>query len=429
MIVADGQVVAVHTIDQSGNATTSYLHSDHLGSVDTLTNDQGTVAQSMSFDAFGLRRDAGNWTYDLTPAQIATLKNDTDRGYTYQEQLDNVGLIHMNGRVYDPMVGRFISADPTVPNPQYSQSFNRYSYVNNSPLESTDPSGFDTDDLVNECEFSGCDSSDGYIGYGPEGGNYNSWGTDPPPGEGGTLGAPVGVPVGAPSVGDNNQAWLSNEGMGGPADLQIGGIAVTCDPACLAAFWAQQAIWAQEENQEFSNEQNIQNFFNQYPSAASCQANPTSTCAFAALLYAEARPGCPPHCLAMMAAAGTVLDRVNSPGFPKTLMGVIFYPGAFDAVSGPSGPSTSFVDAYVFPTQLTGLNAESYQNALEISVDMQSQLLSNPAPDATFFYSGTIIPDWDIHLYSIGYSSVLVVPFTPSKFTMTFLAPPGNGGY
>ena len=140
-IMADGEVIAVHTIDQSGNATTRYLHYDHLGSVDTITDDQGNVAQTMSFDAFGLRRDAANWDYDLTTAQITALKNDTDRGYTFQEQLDNIGLIHMNGRVYDPSIGRFISADPTVPDPLYSQSFNRYSYVYNSPLVYIDPSG------------------------------------------------------------------------------------------------------------------------------------------------------------------------------------------------------------------------------------------------------------------------------------------------
>jgi len=152
-IMAGGQVIAVHTIDQSGNATTSYLHDDHLGSVDTITNDQGTVAQQMSFDGSGLRRDAGNWDYDLTTTQIAALKNDTDRGFTFQEQLDNVGLIHMNGRVYDPGIGRFISSDPTVPNPLYSQSFNRFSYVNNSSLEYVDPSGFD--DACPPTEYAG----------------------------------------------------------------------------------------------------------------------------------------------------------------------------------------------------------------------------------------------------------------------------------
>jgi hypothetical protein len=48
----------------------------------------------------------------------------------------------MNGRVYDPSIGRMISADPTIPRPFYSQSYNRYAYVYNSPLAFTDPTGY-----------------------------------------------------------------------------------------------------------------------------------------------------------------------------------------------------------------------------------------------------------------------------------------------
>ena len=134
-IVAGTAVVAVHTLDQAGDATTTYTHSDQLGSADTLTDDSGAVVQQTSFDAFGLRRDAANWAYDLSGTQIASLKSRTDRGFTFQEQLDNVGLVHMNGRVYDPTIGRFISADPMLPG-------NRYAYVNNNPMNSTDPTGY-----------------------------------------------------------------------------------------------------------------------------------------------------------------------------------------------------------------------------------------------------------------------------------------------
>jgi RHS repeat-associated protein len=141
-IVAGGQVIAVHTLDQSGNAKTDYLHYDQLGSVDAITDDTGAVLQRMSYDAFGKRRNPTTWVDDLSSTDIASLKDYTDRGFTDQEQLDNVGLVHMNGRVYDPQIGRFISADPTVPDPMYSQAFNRYSYVYNSPLAYTDPSGF-----------------------------------------------------------------------------------------------------------------------------------------------------------------------------------------------------------------------------------------------------------------------------------------------
>nr|WP_288132035.1 RHS repeat-associated core domain-containing protein [Microbulbifer sp.] len=51
-------------------------------------------------------------------------------------------MIHMNGRLYDPTLGRFLSPDPFVQAPANSQSWNRYSYVFNSPLNFTDPSGF-----------------------------------------------------------------------------------------------------------------------------------------------------------------------------------------------------------------------------------------------------------------------------------------------
>jgi RHS repeat-associated protein len=56
--------------------------------------------------------------------------------------LDNLNLIHMNGRVQDPVLGRFASADPFIANPDDTQAFNRYSYVRNSPLTFGDPSGF-----------------------------------------------------------------------------------------------------------------------------------------------------------------------------------------------------------------------------------------------------------------------------------------------
>ena len=66
----------------------------------------------------------------------------TTRGFTGHEMLDAVGIIHMNGRIYDPTLGRFMQADPVIQFPNYSQSRNRYSYVLNNPLAYTDPSGY-----------------------------------------------------------------------------------------------------------------------------------------------------------------------------------------------------------------------------------------------------------------------------------------------
>ncbi|MFN7219166.1 MAG: RHS repeat-associated core domain-containing protein, partial [Burkholderiales bacterium] len=66
----------------------------------------------------------------------------TDRGYTGHEHIDDIGLIHMNGRLYDPITGRMMSADPIIQAPYLLQNYNRYSYVMNNPLSLTDPSGF-----------------------------------------------------------------------------------------------------------------------------------------------------------------------------------------------------------------------------------------------------------------------------------------------
>jgi RHS repeat-associated protein len=71
----------------------------------------------------------------------ASTLQTTTRGFTDHEQIDAVGLIHMNGRMYDPTLGRFLSPDDYVQFPHASQSYNRYSYVLNNPASYQDPSG------------------------------------------------------------------------------------------------------------------------------------------------------------------------------------------------------------------------------------------------------------------------------------------------
>ncbi|GAB6013233.1 RHS repeat-associated core domain-containing protein [Viscerimonas tarda] len=63
------------------------------------------------------------------------------RGYTGHEHLPEFNLINMNGRVYDPVLGRFLSPDPYVQMPDFSQNFNRYTYCLNNPFKYVDPSG------------------------------------------------------------------------------------------------------------------------------------------------------------------------------------------------------------------------------------------------------------------------------------------------
>ena len=120
----------------SAAKTDVYFHKDHLGSITTITNNIGAILEQNSFDAFGKRRNA-NGSDATTP-----INSLTRRGFTEHEMLPEVNMIHMNGRVYEPTLGRFLSADPNVQFVGFSQSYNRYSYVMNNPLSLTDPSGF-----------------------------------------------------------------------------------------------------------------------------------------------------------------------------------------------------------------------------------------------------------------------------------------------
>ena len=123
----------------TGVTETRYMLTDHLGSVDTIMEASGAIVERMSFDPWGKRRQI-NWVPINDPAGYMPLV--TTRGFTSHEQLDTVGLVHMNGRVYDPELGRFLSADPVVQDVTNLQAWNAYSYVLNNPLSMTDPTGF-----------------------------------------------------------------------------------------------------------------------------------------------------------------------------------------------------------------------------------------------------------------------------------------------
>jgi len=118
-----------------------YLTHDHLGSTDKILDAAGNALVAESFAAFGRRRGT-SWTGLPTTQQLEVIGAITRDGFTGHEHLDNLELIHMNGRVYDPHIGRFISADPYVAAPYDGQDLNRYSYVWNNPLGLTDASGF-----------------------------------------------------------------------------------------------------------------------------------------------------------------------------------------------------------------------------------------------------------------------------------------------
>ena len=137
----DDPMRGMETTSAPASTQTIYLLKDHLGSTDVITDASGKVETRYSFDAWGARRDV-TWAAFLPSVPALVWQSAlTTRGYTGHEQLDAVGLIHMNGRVYDPQLGRFLSADPFVQDASNLQALNPYSYVQNNPLSFTDPTG------------------------------------------------------------------------------------------------------------------------------------------------------------------------------------------------------------------------------------------------------------------------------------------------
>ncbi len=129
---ASGRPVAEIVRDAGGSETVEYIHTDALGSIDALSSEDGTFVRQ-AWEPFGAVNDA--WTDP--PAGL-----ETRLGFTGHLDDAGTGLINMQGRIYDPLVGRFLTPDPVVQAPYWSQGHNQYSYVYNDPVNLVDPSGF-----------------------------------------------------------------------------------------------------------------------------------------------------------------------------------------------------------------------------------------------------------------------------------------------
>ena len=121
----------------ASNGTTHFWHQDHLGSSTIITDSTGAKAQALAYFPYGATRTNQSFT---VPAVNVPYK------YTGQE-LDGTGLYDYGARQYDPVLGRFISADTLVPDPSTPQALNRYAYVLNNPLRYIDPTGHFWDDI------------------------------------------------------------------------------------------------------------------------------------------------------------------------------------------------------------------------------------------------------------------------------------------
>jgi RHS repeat-associated protein len=114
-----------------------YLHRDYLSSILAITDSSGIVQEQTQFGAWGVVDKFINFNSETAFSHNSLL----GRGYTGHEHFFEVSLIHMNGRMYDANLGRFLSPDNFIQDPYNTQSFNRYSYVWNNPLSLNDPTG------------------------------------------------------------------------------------------------------------------------------------------------------------------------------------------------------------------------------------------------------------------------------------------------
>jgi RHS repeat-associated protein len=154
VIRVPGRAVALRVWVFTGKKRTGnrvhYVHADHQRSIELTTGATGDIIDRLKYEPFGRRVKI------VDPAKSQHLmKNDFKEGYTGHEHVEAWDLIDMKGRVYDPGLGMFLSADPFVSNPLNPQAWNRYSYVLNNPVTLRDPTGFDDDDVEDDSKDTG----------------------------------------------------------------------------------------------------------------------------------------------------------------------------------------------------------------------------------------------------------------------------------
>jgi RHS repeat-associated protein len=206
-IYAGREPIAVYSRTAAGVNTMSYMLEDHQGGVSNIASKTGAVDVNESFSAFGTRRNPTTWSGAPSTTDLNTIAGLSRQGYTFQTWLgQSMGLNHMNGRVQDAILGRFLSPDPHISDPSDAQSYDRYTYAGNNPLTYVDPSGFE------HCPHAPCpDVGDGSDGGTPDGGTP---GGDAP--DGGTPGG------GTPTPGVPGQFYNPDDPSGIPTVTGIG---------------------------------------------------------------------------------------------------------------------------------------------------------------------------------------------------------------
>jgi len=147
LTLAPGVVITVRELTTGvAEPAFHYVHTDRLGSANVVVRANGSIVHSDSFGAVGEPRSSQGFRTGVLHPTAGDADFRTPpvlrRGFTDHEHLDRHALIHMNGRMYDYRLGRFLGVDPILQFPTNSQSLNPYSYILNNPFAGTDPTGY-----------------------------------------------------------------------------------------------------------------------------------------------------------------------------------------------------------------------------------------------------------------------------------------------
>ena len=141
-VYRDGQLVAADRPSAEGGRR--HFHSDHLGTPRLITNDLGLRYAAHDYFPFGT--ETTDFRQEMTEHQFdrAETRQFTghERDFISSTELSTANYIdYMHARYYSASMGRFLSVDPVLGTPRRSQSWNRYSYADNSPINLIDPTG------------------------------------------------------------------------------------------------------------------------------------------------------------------------------------------------------------------------------------------------------------------------------------------------
>ncbi|MGP1501428.1 MAG: RHS repeat-associated core domain-containing protein [Bergeyella cardium] len=139
----ESNIIYIKDFNEDSEGSYKFLHKDYLGSILAISDEKGDKLEQRHYDAWGNLTHLQIRDNEIIsdPDKIEKKILLIDRGYTSHEHFQEVGIIHMNGRLYAPLLRRFLNADENIQDPYNTQNYNKYGYVLNNPLMYNDPSG------------------------------------------------------------------------------------------------------------------------------------------------------------------------------------------------------------------------------------------------------------------------------------------------